>query len=143
MMSSSESRRLQEQAIRGKPVNPRPTGKTSLVISAVPKRRGLIEECSGSRRNRKPTCEGSPTQSPRSHAIYRMVLMNSSTNDGTTIRISRCKRHGGGWQVTIHPEDLGKLMDIWQRLLASGEPDEIKARLRRYEGEYRWVPIPR
>jgi PAS domain S-box-containing protein len=46
--------------------------------------------------------------------------------------------HGWGWHVTIHPEDLGKLMDTWSRLLASGEPGEEGARLRRFDGEYRW-----
>ena len=30
------------------------------------------------------------------------------------------------------------LMDIWQKLLASGEPGELEARLRRHDGEYRW-----
>ena len=43
-----------------------------------------------------------------------------------------------GWQVAIHPEDLGKLMDTWGRLLASGEPGEEAARLRRCDGAYRW-----
>jgi len=46
--------------------------------------------------------------------------------------------HGWGWKVTIHPEDLQKLMDKWWALLASGQPGEIEARLRRYDGEYRW-----
>ncbi len=53
---------------------------------------------------------------------------------------------GWGWKTSIHPEDLGKLMDTWLRLLATGEPGEEKARLRRFDGEYRWflfraVPI--
>jgi PAS domain S-box-containing protein len=43
-----------------------------------------------------------------------------------------------GWQVAIHPEDLGKLMDTWGRLLTSGEPGEEAARLRRFDGAYRW-----
>src|SRR2546425_13059221 len=34
---------------------------------------------------------------------------------------------GRGWTVPIHPEDLGKLMDTWSRLLASGEPGEEEA----------------
>jgi formate hydrogenlyase transcriptional activator len=43
-----------------------------------------------------------------------------------------------GWQGAIHPEDLGKLMTTWERLLASGEPGEETARLRRGDGAYRW-----
>jgi len=46
--------------------------------------------------------------------------------------------HGWGWKVTIHPEDLDKLLDKWSAILASGEPGEIEARLRRHDGEYRW-----
>jgi formate hydrogenlyase transcriptional activator len=46
--------------------------------------------------------------------------------------------HGWGWTAPIHPEDLGKLMGTWSRLLASGEPGEEEARLRRVDGEYRW-----
>src|SRR6202035_4412859 len=29
-------------------------------------------------------------------------------------------------------------MDFWRRLLASGEAGEIEARLRRYDGDFRW-----
>jgi PAS domain S-box-containing protein len=45
---------------------------------------------------------------------------------------------GWGWQATLHPEDLPKLLAIWRQLLASGQPGEIEARLRRYDGVYRW-----
>jgi formate hydrogenlyase transcriptional activator len=43
-----------------------------------------------------------------------------------------------GWTVALHPEDRGRLMDYWGHLLASGKAGEIEARLRRYDGEYRW-----
>ena len=43
-----------------------------------------------------------------------------------------------GWKGAIHPDDLGKLMDAWQRLLDSGEPGEVEARMRRFDGEYHW-----
>jgi PAS domain S-box-containing protein len=45
---------------------------------------------------------------------------------------------GWGWQAAIHSEDLGKLMDTWLRLLATGEPGEVEGRLRRFDGEHRW-----
>ncbi len=45
---------------------------------------------------------------------------------------------GWGWHVAIHPDDLGRLMDTWLALLASGEPGEEEARLRRGDGAYRW-----
>ncbi|MGA2888437.1 MAG: PAS domain-containing protein [Terracidiphilus sp.] len=49
--------------------------------------------------------------------------------------------HGWGWQVAFHPEDLPPLMKKWGEMLASGEPGEIEARLRRSDGIYRWFLI--
>ena len=43
-----------------------------------------------------------------------------------------------GWTKAVHTEDRDRLLDFWRRLLASGEAGEIEARLRRYDGEYRW-----
>jgi PAS domain S-box-containing protein len=46
-----------------------------------------------------------------------------------------------GWTVAFHPEDRESLKDFWSGLLAAGEAVEIEARLRRYDGEYRWFLI--
>jgi formate hydrogenlyase transcriptional activator len=43
-----------------------------------------------------------------------------------------------GWTVALHPEDRGRFTDYWRQLLASGEAGEIEARLRRFDGEFRW-----
>ena len=48
---------------------------------------------------------------------------------------------GWGWQKAFHAEDLPPLMKRWQELLISGEPGEIEARLRRFDGIYRWFLI--
>src|SRR4026207_28008 len=45
---------------------------------------------------------------------------------------------GWGWTVAIHREDLGKLMEMWQDITRSAQPGEQEARLRRFDGEYRW-----
>src|SRR5260370_24960765 len=45
---------------------------------------------------------------------------------------------GSGWTAAVHPDDLDQLTDIWRAQLASGQAGEIEARLRRYDGEYRW-----
>src|SRR5262249_12094185 len=42
-----------------------------------------------------------------------------------------------GCKAAIHPDDLGTLMDAWLRALASEEPGQAEARLRRFDGEYR------
>ncbi len=43
-----------------------------------------------------------------------------------------------GWTVALDAEDRDRLMDYWRQLLVCGEAGEIEARLRRYDGEYRW-----
>ena len=45
---------------------------------------------------------------------------------------------GNGWQTPIHPEDLPELLERWRATLATGEPREMQARLRRFDGAYRW-----
>src|SRR5256886_12612017 len=52
--------------------------------------------------------------------------------------LSLAEALGWGWKVPVHPEDLGRLLDTWRGLLACGEPGEAEARLRRFDGEYRW-----
>jgi len=43
---------------------------------------------------------------------------------------------GTGWYTVVHPEDLPDLLERWRAVLASGEPREIEARLRRFDGAY-------
>jgi PAS domain S-box-containing protein len=45
---------------------------------------------------------------------------------------------GWGWQITLHPDDLPPLLEIWKGLLTTGQPGDAKARLRRADGVYRW-----
>jgi PAS domain S-box-containing protein len=43
-----------------------------------------------------------------------------------------------GWEKIVHPADRERLVEYWRSTLASGQPGEIEARLRRLDGEYRW-----
>lgn len=42
------------------------------------------------------------------------------------------------WTAVIHPDDRGGLVGYWQSLLSAAAPGEIEARLRRFDGHYRW-----
>jgi PAS domain S-box-containing protein len=55
--------------------------------------------------------------------------------------LSEEESHGWGWQTAFHPDDLPPLMEKWMKMLTSGEPDEVEARLRRHDGAYRWFLI--
>jgi PAS domain S-box-containing protein len=48
---------------------------------------------------------------------------------------------GWGWGSLVHPDDLTRLVGQWQAAVATGEPMESEARLRRMDGEYRWLLI--
>jgi PAS domain S-box-containing protein len=46
---------------------------------------------------------------------------------------------GDGWSRSIHPEDLARWLDTCVRCFDAREAFEIEYRLRRRDGEYRWV----
>src|SRR5216684_4666793 len=53
--------------------------------------------------------------------------------------LSQAEALGLGWQRTFNPDDLGKVMENWRAVQASGEPSGAEARVRRADGEYRWM----
>lgn len=48
---------------------------------------------------------------------------------------------GWGWTAAVHSDDLDGLITIWQTIIASGKAGETEARLRRFDGSYRWFLI--
>ena len=46
---------------------------------------------------------------------------------------------GLGWATPLHPDDAEGLLKIWRSSLASGVPLETEARMRRFDGAYRWL----
>jgi len=52
--------------------------------------------------------------------------------------LSAEEARGWGWAAAIHPDDLNRLTDYWRAIRATGEAGEIEARIRRFNGEYRW-----
>jgi PAS domain S-box-containing protein len=45
---------------------------------------------------------------------------------------------GWGWKVAIHPEDLPRMLEVFQNALESEQPFEVEGRFRRSDGEFRW-----
>jgi PAS domain S-box-containing protein len=45
---------------------------------------------------------------------------------------------GWAWQPGYHPDDLGNLLSKWRAAIAERKPLDVEARLRRFDGEYRW-----
>jgi len=45
---------------------------------------------------------------------------------------------GWAWQPGYHPDDLGNVLIKWRAAVGERKPLEVEARLRRFDGEYRW-----
>lgn len=45
------------------------------------------------------------------------------------------------WVDAIHPDDRAHFVETWRAAIASGKPMEAEARLRRADGQYRWLLI--
>jgi PAS domain S-box-containing protein len=63
-------------------------------------------------------------------------FLNQRWRDYTGLSLEQA--NGWSWQVAIHPEDISDLVGYWKSVLASGKNGETEARLRRFDGEYRW-----
>jgi formate hydrogenlyase transcriptional activator len=55
--------------------------------------------------------------------------------------LSPAEAHGWEWKVVVHPDDLYRLVEEWQVILASRSSGEMEVRIRRFDGEYRWFLV--
>lgn len=46
---------------------------------------------------------------------------------------------GDGWTANVHREDLDRYVEIYRAAFAARQPFQIEYRLRRRDGEYRWI----
>lgn len=46
---------------------------------------------------------------------------------------------GWGWEPSYHPDDLEQVKSKWLAAIKEAKPLEVLARLRKFDGEYRWV----
>lgn len=65
--------------------------------------------------------------------------VNGAWSDYTGVRPGKIDKWE--WRALVDPDDLPGLVERWQSILASSRPGEIEARLRRYDGEYRWFLV--
>jgi len=77
-----------------------------------------------------------PTLAWSSEADGSVEFVNLRWRNYTGLTTEQAR--GSGWQAAIHPEDVGWLSDQRRITMASGKPFELEARMRRYDGQYRW-----
>jgi len=53
--------------------------------------------------------------------------------------VTLVKVAGWNWTVFVHPEDVGGILTKWRDCLTTGEIFQYETRVRRTNGEYRWM----
>src|SRR5579864_584018 len=46
-----------------------------------------------------------------------------------------------GTSDAVHPDDLPHAIEIWMEAIQTGQPYDVKQRLRRFDGVYRWFGV--
>jgi PAS domain S-box-containing protein len=69
----------------------------------------------------------------------RIDFVNRRWLEYTGLR--RDEPHDREWQATVNADDLAELLDRWRSIVASGEDGEMEARMRRFDGDYRWFLV--
>jgi PAS domain S-box-containing protein len=62
-------------------------------------------------------------------------FLNQPALDYTGLKLDQAET---GWPRAFHPEDKKGMLVKWSAIRESGRPGELEARLRRFDGEYRW-----
>ena len=48
---------------------------------------------------------------------------------------------GDGWNSAVHPDDRAAALLAWREAVAGGEPYASEVRIRRHDGEWRWMSV--
>jgi PAS domain S-box-containing protein len=62
-------------------------------------------------------------------------FLNQPALDYTGLSLDQA---AAGWPRAFHPDDMASMLEKWRAVRMSGMRGELEARLRRFDGEYRW-----
>jgi PAS domain S-box-containing protein len=62
-------------------------------------------------------------------------FLNQPALDYTGLSLDQA---AAGWPRAFHPDDMASMLEKWRAIRMSGMRGELEARLRRFDGEYRW-----
>jgi len=106
------------------------------MIDSMPSAQKMLEEVRVSEANLRRIIDTIPALAWCNLPDGSNEFLNKRWHDYTGL--SPEESGGSGWQTVIHPQDLPRMMEKWQAVLASGEAGEVEARLRRQDGSFRW-----
>jgi PAS domain S-box-containing protein len=93
-------------------------------------------ELAEAERELRVTLDSIPTLAWRARADGFADYINKRWLDYTGFSLEQAL--GWEWQEAIHPDDRAGLRDAWQKMLATGKPGDVEARMCRSDGAYRW-----
>jgi PAS domain S-box-containing protein len=76
---------------------------------------------------------------PKGEPTYRSRQLREYLGFDVGDRVAEGSRLIGTLDTVIHPDELVAVKENYARSLATGEPYLLRHRLRRFDGEYRWV----
>jgi PAS domain S-box-containing protein len=106
------------------------------LLTDIDDRKRAEDASRASERNLKLIIDTIPTLAWSARTDGSAEFLNQHYLDYTGLSVEQAK--DWGWNGTIHPEDLDGLMATWQHIRASAQPGEAEARIRRFDGAYRW-----
>ncbi|HVJ43031.1 MAG TPA: PAS domain S-box protein [Dongiaceae bacterium] len=99
--------------------------------------RKLAEESlAASERNLNAIINTLPAMVWAAHADGSAEFVNQHYLD--YVGLSTEEIRGWRWTVAVHPDDLEPLVENWKRIIGTGRGGASEARMRRFDGEYRW-----
>ena len=107
-----------------------------VLLTDIDERKRAEDALRASERNLKLIIDTIPALAWSARADGSAEFLNRHYLDYTGLSAEQAT--GWSWMAAIHPDDLDGLTAAWQRILASGEPGEAEARIRRFDGAYRW-----
>ena len=54
---------------------------------------------------------------------------------------TQAEQTGRQWAVGIHDDDRARVLAAWEQSVTSGDPYQVEYRLRRHDGQYRWLLV--
>jgi len=102
----------------------------------ISERKRADERASQAERELRLTLDSIPTLAWRARPDGFLEYFNKRWLDYTGL--SQEQALGWDWETAIHPADRPALHGAWLKMLATETPSEVEARIRRFDGTYRW-----